>query len=65
MTGEFVAQLTDIGRVGIFVGSLMHVVGLVAAVVGGVGCCVARGARVSMSTEVAAAFLLIAVPITK
>ena len=37
MTGGFVAQLTDIGRVGILVGSVMHVVGLVAAVAGGVG----------------------------
>ena len=37
MTGGFVAQLTDIGRVGIFVGSVMHVVGLVAAVAGEVG----------------------------
>ena len=37
MTGEFVAQLTDVGRAGVFVGSVMHVVGLVAAVVGGVG----------------------------
>jgi Mg/Co/Ni transporter MgtE len=37
MTGEFVAQLTDVGRAGVFVGSVMHVVGLVAAVAGGVG----------------------------
>ena len=37
MTGEFVGQLTEIGKPGVFVGSLMHVVGLVAAVAGGVG----------------------------
>lgn len=37
ISGEFIEQLTDIGRVGIFLGSLMHVVGLIAAVVGGVG----------------------------
>jgi hypothetical protein len=37
MTGEFIAQLTDIGRAGIFFGSVMHVVGLAAAVAGGVG----------------------------
>jgi hypothetical protein len=37
MTGGLIAQLTHIGRVGAFVGSVMHVVGLVAAVAGGVG----------------------------
>jgi len=37
MTGEFIEQLTDVGRLGIFLGSLMHVVGLIAAVAGGVG----------------------------
>ena len=37
MTGEFVDQLTNLGSVGIFVGSLMHAVGLPAAVTGGVG----------------------------
>ena len=36
MTGEFIGQLTDLGRAGVFVGSAMHVVGLVAAVAGGV-----------------------------
>ncbi len=35
MTGEFVDQLTDIGNPAILAGSLMHVVGLVAAVAGG------------------------------
>jgi hypothetical protein len=37
MSGEFINQLTDIGLPGILVGSLMHVVGLIAAVAGGVG----------------------------
>lgn len=37
MTGEFIAQLTDIGQGGIFLGSVLHVVGVVAAVAGGVG----------------------------
>jgi hypothetical protein len=37
MTGEFINQLTDIGQVGILVGSLMHVIGLIGAVAGGVG----------------------------
>jgi hypothetical protein len=37
MTGEFIDQLTDIGQVGILIGSLMHVIGLIAAVAGGVG----------------------------
>ncbi|MHB1134082.1 MAG: hypothetical protein ACYC4L_17070 [Chloroflexota bacterium] len=37
MTGEFIAQLTDIGRAGILFGSVLHVVGLVAALAGGVG----------------------------
>lgn len=35
MTGEFVDQLTDTGSPGILAGSVMHVVGLVAAVAGG------------------------------
>jgi hypothetical protein len=37
MTGEFIDQLTDIGQVGILSGSVMHVMGLIAAVAGGVG----------------------------
>ena len=37
MTGKFIEQLTDIGRVGLLIGSVMHVIGLVAAVAGGVG----------------------------
>jgi hypothetical protein len=35
MTGEFIDQLADMGRIGIVVGSLMHVVGLVVAVASG------------------------------
>jgi hypothetical protein len=35
MTGAFVAQLTDVSRAGILIGSLMHVVGLVGAIIGG------------------------------
>ena len=37
MSGEFVEQLTDTGNAGILVGSLMHVVGLIAAVAGAAG----------------------------
>ena len=37
MSGEFVEQLTDTGNVGILLGSLMHVVGLIAAVAGAAG----------------------------
>jgi len=37
MTGAFVAQLTDVGNPGVLLGSLMHVIGLVAAVAGSVG----------------------------
>jgi hypothetical protein len=36
MTGGFISQLTDVGKPGLFLGSLMHVIGLVAAVAGGV-----------------------------
>jgi hypothetical protein len=42
MTGDFIDQLTDIGRPGIFLGSLLHVIGLVAAVAGGVGMLMGR-----------------------
>lgn len=41
MSGAFIDQLTDTGRIGVLAGSLMHVVGLVAAVAGGVGMVVA------------------------
>jgi hypothetical protein len=37
MSGEFIDQLTNVGQPGIVVGSLMHVIGLTAAVAGGVG----------------------------
>jgi hypothetical protein len=37
ITGEFIAQLTDLGNAGILLGSFMHVIGLIAAVAGGVG----------------------------
>lgn len=43
MTGGFIDQLTDLGRPGLFVGSLMHVVGLVAAVAGGAVMVLGRG----------------------
>lgn len=35
MTGGFVDQLTDVGKPGLLVGSLMHIVGLSAAIAGG------------------------------
>jgi hypothetical protein len=44
MTGDFIEQLTNTSQAGIFVGSLMHVAGLTAAVAGGVGMLVGRGA---------------------
>ena len=44
MTGDFIDQLTDVGSVGILVGSLMHVVWLTAAVAAGVGMLLGRGA---------------------
>ena len=37
ITGEFIEQLIDIGNAGILLGSLMHAIGLIAAVAGGVG----------------------------
>ena len=37
MTGEFIAQLTDLGNAPIVVGSLVHVIGLIAAVAGAIG----------------------------
>jgi hypothetical protein len=46
MSGEFIEQLTDVGTVGIFLGSLMHVVGLIAAVAGGIGMLLDRRAAV-------------------
>ena len=35
-SGEFIDQLTDVGDQGIFLGSVLHVIGLIAAVAGGV-----------------------------
>jgi hypothetical protein len=35
MTGDFIDQLTDLGRPGLFVGSVMHVIGLTAAIAAG------------------------------
>jgi hypothetical protein len=43
MTGDFIDQLTDVGRPGLLVGSLMHVIGLVAAV--GAGAVMVMGRR--------------------
>lgn len=37
MTGDFIAQLTNVGSPGIILGSWMHVIGLIAAGAGGVG----------------------------
>ena len=37
MTGAFIRQLADIGNPAIVLGSLLHVIGLAAAVTGGVG----------------------------
>lgn len=42
MTGAFIAQLTDLGEAGLVAGSLVHVVGLGAAVAGGAGMLLAR-----------------------
>ncbi|MGH2445373.1 MAG: hypothetical protein ACRDGD_04960 [Candidatus Limnocylindria bacterium] len=43
MTGEFVDQLSNFGNAPILLGSLMHVIGLAAAVSGGVGVIMDRG----------------------
>src|SRR5215218_6220434 len=37
MTGDFIEQLINLGNAGVFLGSVLHVVGIVAAVAGGVG----------------------------
>jgi hypothetical protein len=42
MTGGFIGQLTDLAKPGLVVGSLMHVIGLIAAVAGGVMVVVGR-----------------------
>ena len=36
ISGEFIDQLTNVGNQGIFLGSVLHVIGLIAAVAGGV-----------------------------
>jgi hypothetical protein len=43
MTGDFIDQLTDLGKPGLFAGSVMHVVGLSAAVAGGLAMVLDRG----------------------
>jgi hypothetical protein len=48
MTGEFIDQLTNVGSPGILLGTLMHVVGLVAALAGGVGMLLDRRDPVSV-----------------
>ena len=47
MTGEFFEQLTGVGNAGLLIGSLMHVVGLIAALAGAVGMLRSRGGRVA------------------
>ena len=49
MTGEFIDQLTQTGRAGVLIGSLMHVIGLTAAVGGGVA--MVRGRRGAAAVE--------------
>ena len=44
MTGDFVDQLINISMLGIFIGSLLHVIGLVAAIAGGVAMVLGRRA---------------------
>ena len=46
MTGAFIHQLTDVGNLGVFFGSALHVVGLIAAVAGGLGMIQGRRAAV-------------------
>jgi hypothetical protein len=48
MTGEFVDQLTTFGNPAIVLGSLLHVIGLSAAVAGGVGMLLDRRGPVSV-----------------
>jgi hypothetical protein len=42
MTGGFTDQLTDLDKPGLIVGSLMHMIGLISAVAGGVGMVLGR-----------------------
>jgi hypothetical protein len=48
MTGEFIGQLGDIGNPAIVLGSFMHVIGLAAAVAGGVRMVLDRRGPVSV-----------------
>ena len=43
MTGDFIDQLTDFGRPGLIIGSVMHTVGLIAAIGGGLVMVMNRG----------------------
>ena len=43
MTGGFIDQLTDVGMPGLLLGSLMHVIGLIAAIAGGLVMVLDRG----------------------
>ena len=45
MTGDFTGQLTGPANLSVFLGSLMHIVGLVSAVAGGLGMVVGRRAE--------------------
>jgi len=45
MNGGFIDQLVGVERTGIFLGSVLHVVGLIVAVIGGVGMVIGRRAR--------------------
>jgi hypothetical protein len=49
MTGTFVDQLTTIGNPALVLGSLMHVIGLTAAVAGGVGLLLKRRSAVAVA----------------
>jgi hypothetical protein len=42
MTGGFIDQLTDVGKPGLLVGSLMNVIGLIAAIAGGLAMVLSR-----------------------
>ena len=48
MTGEFIDQLATFGNLAIVLGSLMHMIGLSAAVAGGVGMLLDRRGMVSV-----------------
>ena len=48
MTGEFVDQLTGFGNPALVFGSLTHVIGLAAAVTGGIGMLLRRRGQVSV-----------------